>query len=68
MAGKKADVFEELKEGLGCELTCTGEAGREGRRDMCKGTQMMFRLVSCLSPQVNEEVLRFAIRCSDLKR
>ena len=43
MAGKKADVFKELKEGLGCELTCTGEAGREGRRDTCKGTQMMFR-------------------------
>ena len=43
MAGKKADVFEELKEGLGLELTCTGEAGREESHDMCKGTQMMFR-------------------------
>ena len=43
MAGTKADVFKELKKGLGWELTCTDEAGREGRRDTCKGTQMMFR-------------------------
>ena len=43
MAGKKADVFKELKEGLGWELTCTSEAEREGSCDTCKGTQMMFR-------------------------